>query len=234
MRKWSVMVAAVVMALLLSGCAAAAVGMVAAHRVAPGWGAPYQIGAAPGMVPRPTPTLTTAQAEPTPTQAQTSPPATTTPEATPPSTPQLDSYSVVDDLAGVLTPAQKADIEAAFAETAARTGVHLFIVYVDSFDGRSGVEAADQFAMDKYLTEEDVLLAVAIEDQQYGVSYPMVFEVSDGTAWELAMGELEVAFVALLSQAANAPQGEADWSAAAIAAAYALVDALGSQPAQTT
>lgn len=239
MRKWLIAGTAAVLAFLLSGCAAVALGLAASRPMVPKLFDPVVVGAAPGV--RPTP-QTTAPLAPAPVTTPATPEATTanpeattaSPNATAPSRPQLEPYTVVDDLAGVLTPAQKAEIEAAFADTAMRTGIHLFIVYVDSFDGLDGVGAANQFAMDKYLTEEDVLLAVAIQDQMYGVSYVAIPGVTEGTAWELAMDDLEIAFVGSLSQAAAAPSAQADWSEAAIAAANALTEALGSGPSQTT
>jgi hypothetical protein len=76
----------------------------------------------------------------------------------------------VTDRAGVLDPAQTAQVRQAIDRLAAERGYDLFVVLVDSFDGLDGQEWADDAANRSQLGVQDVLLAVAVGDRAYGLS----------------------------------------------------------------
>ncbi|GAB2467773.1 TPM domain-containing protein [Xylanimonas ulmi] len=114
------------------------------------------------------------------------------------------------------------DVQAALDRVADATTYRLFVVYVDSFDGQDGRGWANQTANAAHLGLNDVLLAVATEERSFGLS------VDNNTSLTTQDQEaIENAAVDKLRAAANAPDGEGDWAAAAIAAADALVDVAG-------
>lgn len=97
----------------------------------------------------------------------------------------------VTDRAGVLAPAEAAEIQAAIDRLRAENGADLFVVFVESFDGADGEEWAHQTAELSQLGEEDALLAVAVEDRAYGVSVTDGFPVDESRLDEIRTEDVE-------------------------------------------
>jgi hypothetical protein len=108
---------------------------------------------------------------------------------------------------------QEGEITDALERLAAETDVQLFVVYVDSFDGVSSGESwADATAERNGLGNNDVLMAVAVDDRNYQLSYPNDFPLSDSDT-----GQIE-------SELIEPRLSGNDWAGAAIAAADGLRD----------
>lgn len=103
------------------------------------------------------------------------------------------------------------EIANALDRLTADTDVQLFVVYVDSFDGVSpGQSWADATAERNGLGKNDVLMAVAVEDRNYQLSYPNDFELTDTETRQIESELIEPRLT------------ENDWAGAAIAAADGL------------
>ena len=112
----------------------------------------------------------------------------------------LDSVGAVSGQEGAITDSLE--------QLAAETDVQLFVVYVDSFDGvASGQSWADVTAEQNGLGNDDVLMAVAIGDRNYQLSYPSEFELSESDTRQIESELIEPRLSA------------GDWAGAAIAAA---------------
>jgi len=87
-----------------------------------------------------------------------------------PQTPPLDSLSgQVEDLGGFITD-HRADLDTAIANFDQGTGYRFYIVTVESFDGISGRDWADETAANAGLGARDILLAISPNDLDYGIS----------------------------------------------------------------
>ena len=109
---------------------------------------------------------------------------------------------IVDE-AGVL--GDESEIDAALDELQAEDGTQLFVVFVDSFDGLTRQQWMQQTEQLSGLGNADALLAVAVDDSEYGIDVP------DGAAVTLAEAEQ------LASQAVDPEFGEGDWEAGVVA-----------------
>ena len=87
--------------------------------------------------------------------------------------------------------------------------VRLWVVYVDSFDGRRAVSWAESTRHASDLDDDDALLAVATEDRSYAFLVPQAI-VSDTVSNDIRRNEIEPAL-----------RGD-DWAGAAVAAANGL------------
>ena len=106
---------------------------------------------------------------------------------------------------------QEGDITDALDRLAADADVQLFVVYVDSFDGVSpGQSWADATAERNGLGTNDVLMAVAVTDRNYQLSYPKDFQLSDTETRQIESELIEPRLM------------QDDWAGAAIAAADGL------------
>ena len=108
---------------------------------------------------------------------------------------------------------QEGEINASLEQLASETDVQLFVVYVDSFDGVSTGESwADATAARNGLGNNDVLMAVAVDDRNYQLSYPNDFPLSESETRQIESELIE-------------PRLSADdWAGAAVAAADGLRD----------
>ncbi len=98
----------------------------------------------------------------------------------------------VTDGAGVLDDADRAELETALQELQdADGGAQLFVVYLDSFDGLSGLEWASQAAELSQLGTSDALLAVAVQDRAYGVDMAQDFRLDQGEIADLTAEDVE-------------------------------------------
>ncbi|SFK90699.1 TPM domain-containing protein [Geodermatophilus ruber] len=122
----------------------------------------------------------------------------------------------VTDRAGVLGDDDVARVEDAVDRLRSEEDLQLFVVYVDSFDGSSGVDWADETAARSGLGGNDVLFAVAVEDRRYGYSADEAFPLSAAELDELIARDVEPEL------------SDDDWAGAAVALADGLGDSGGS------
>lgn len=78
------------------------------------------------------------------------------------------------------------EIRAALDELEAEHGIRMWVVFVDSFDGRRPVQWADAAAYASQLGVRDYLLAVAVEDREYGYVVDDSFVLDDASLAEVA------------------------------------------------
>lgn len=82
--------------------------------------------------------------------------------------PPHELTGLLTDRAAVLTDTDGAQVRRALDDLAQERGIRLHVVYVDSFDGLTGEQWADQTFVRSALGEGDVVLAVAVADRVYG------------------------------------------------------------------
>ncbi|HEY3438892.1 MAG TPA: TPM domain-containing protein [Actinotalea sp.] len=129
--------------------------------------------------------------------------------------PPSRAASEITDTAGVLG-GRTAEVQAALDDLAKSTRLQLFVVFVKSFDGLDPVEWANQTATLSGLGTDDLLMAVAVDDSEYGISVD-----NDLTA-------LTDAQLAAVAGDRIEPELRAGaWADAAIAAAQGYRDAAG-------
>lgn len=166
---------------------------------------------------------------PSPAVATAAQPATAAPPESASSSGSLSPLAALDaeitDRAGAL---DVSEAQAAVDELADQTPYQLFVVYVESFGGVDGREWANQTATNAGLGQHDLLLAVATQDREYGLSADTNSTISDA--------ELDG-----VESAARDRLRESDWTGAVVAAAasllpvgegplYDLADACGDTP----
>ncbi|MBC7724000.1 MAG: TPM domain-containing protein, partial [Burkholderiaceae bacterium] len=117
-------------------------------------------------------------------------------------------------LTGGANTGGEGEVQSTFNRLYNDSGVQLFVVYVDSFDGvRASSSWATATAELNRLGSNDVLLAVATVDRNYDIRYPADFRLS-----EAQTTAVEDSFLPYLSND--------DWAGAAIAAADGYREAL--------
>ncbi|MGY1644498.1 TPM domain-containing protein [Geodermatophilus sp. SYSU D00703] len=116
----------------------------------------------------------------------------------------------VVDQVGALT-GEEARVEDALDRLRAEDGTQLWVAFVDSFDGASGQQWADDAATASQLGSTDVLFAVAVDDRAYGLSVDEGFRLSDDEIDDLLATDVEPAL------------SDGDWTGAVVA----LADGLG-------
>lgn len=126
----------------------------------------------------------------------------------------------VTDSAGVLTPGDDARITEALGRLREADGTQLFVVYVRSFDGAGGQDWAAESARISQFGDDDVLLAVAVDDRAYGVSVADGSSLSDSTV-DAALTDAEDRLAV------------DDWAGAAIALSDGLGGGSGGFPTGT-
>ena len=114
----------------------------------------------------------------------------------------------VSDRVGALD-GQDQRVEDALATLRSDTGVQLWVVYVDSFDGADGRSWADGTARASGLGTDDVLLAVATGDRAYAYSVDEGFRLDQGAVQEV-------------TRDTEAELAQDDWAGAAVAGAESL------------
>jgi hypothetical protein len=112
----------------------------------------------------------------------------------------------VTDAAGALGGGRTA-VDAALAELQAGTGIQLFVVFVDSFDGRSADDWTAETARLSDLGDRDALLAVATVDRAYSYSFPDDSRLTQDEVDRVAQNDIEPALA------------RGDWSGAVVAGA---------------
>jgi len=116
----------------------------------------------------------------------------------------------VTDRSGVLGPSGQDAVVAAVQRLRAEKGWDLYVVYVDSFDGRDGAAWAEATASASQLGRNQVLFAVATVDQVYGTSFDQDFPLSESTTDSIESGAVQPRLA------------QADWAGAAVALADGL------------
>lgn len=116
------------------------------------------------------------------------------------------------DSAGVLGD-RADDVQAALDDLAEATRYQLFVTYVDSFDGLSAGDWAEQTAIASDLGVDDILLAVAVEDRAYAISVDDAIALTDDQLQAVATERVEPAL------------SDDDWAGAAIAGAQGYAEA---------
>lgn len=117
----------------------------------------------------------------------------------------------ITDPAGALTDVSA--VQGALDRLRDSTDMQLFVVYVDTFDGLSGEEWADETYDLSGMGVDDALLAVAIEDRSYGLVIDLEAPITDE--------EFD-----RISRAVESDLSDDDWDGAAITAAETLRGAL--------
>ncbi|NTU90073.1 MAG: hypothetical protein HGA54_09300, partial [Actinobacteria bacterium] len=132
------------------------------------------------------------------------------------------SSAYITDQASVLSSSDTDEAENALEKFNDDTGVQLFVVYVDSFDGIGSQDWTDETAVVNGLGLNDILLAVAIEDHQYAWSVDEDFPLTDSQLNQVAADYIEPMLQS------------GDWAGAAIAATegyQAALDGESGEPA---
>ncbi|MEU8235344.1 TPM domain-containing protein [Actinoplanes sp. NPDC048967] len=112
----------------------------------------------------------------------------------------------VTDEAGALG-SRAAAVDTALARLQSDTGMQLFVVFVESFDGTPAQTWTDETARLSDLGERDALLAVATRDRSYAYSFPDDSRFSNAELADVAGNDIEPAL------------SRGDWPGAVIAAA---------------
>ena len=116
----------------------------------------------------------------------------------------------ITDRAGVLDPAATARVTEAINQLRTDKGYDLFVVYVHSFDGAQTDEWAARTATLSQLGRTDVLLAIAVDDRAYHISYDQDFPLGQQATDDIASKDVEPRLVAN------------DWAGAAVGLADGL------------
>ncbi|WP_169736296.1 TPM domain-containing protein, partial [Promicromonospora kroppenstedtii] len=87
-----------------------------------------------------------------------------------PASPPITLTDAVTDGAGVLTDAEREDVLEAVDRLAGETDLRMFVVYIESFDGTDPVDWANASANQSGLRTDDLLLAIATTDAEFGLS----------------------------------------------------------------
>ncbi|GAA2571814.1 TPM domain-containing protein [Winogradskya consettensis] len=120
----------------------------------------------------------------------------------------------VTDATGALGSG-RGSVDSALASLQKSTGIQLFVVFVDSFDGTAAQTWTDQTAQLSDLGDRDALLAVATGDRAYAYSFPGDSRITDDELADVASQDIEPALA------------KSDWSGAVVAAASGYQDAAG-------
>ncbi|SEP24255.1 TPM domain-containing protein [Trujillonella endophytica] len=129
--------------------------------------------------------------------------------------PPVDVVGQVDDRADVLSDDEQSAVEDALEQLQVDEDIELVVVFVDSFDGLDRRTWADESATASGLDSTDVLLAVAVEDREYGYALGSDVDVTEDEVDEFAASDVEPLF------------GDGDWAGGAEQFAEGLAEANG-------
>jgi hypothetical protein len=87
-----------------------------------------------------------------------------------PASPPITLTDQVTDDAEVLSETERQDVDAALDRLADESDLRMFVVYIESFDGTEPVDWANASANQSGLGPDDLLLAVATVDHEFGLS----------------------------------------------------------------
>ncbi|PZF81127.1 TPM domain-containing protein, partial [Jiangella anatolica] len=114
---------------------------------------------------------------------------------------------MITDRAGALSGDDDQRIQAAFDRLTDESGLQMFVVYVDSFDGADGQTWANDTATASGLGTDDILLAVAVEDRSFGISVTDELDLTDDQLDDVRQDDIRPRL------------SDEDWAGAAIAGA---------------
>ncbi|MGW2094474.1 TPM domain-containing protein [Promicromonospora sukumoe] len=97
-----------------------------------------------------------------------------------PASPALTLTDPVTDGASALNDAERQDVLAAIGRLADESDLRMFVVYIESFDGIDPVDWANASANQSGLGAEDLLLAIATADHEFGLSADANVVLTDG------------------------------------------------------
>lgn len=97
-----------------------------------------------------------------------------------PASPPITLTDPVTDGAGALTDTERQDVLAAVERLAAESDLRMFVVYIESFDGTDPVDWANASANQSGLGTDDLLLAIATVDHEFGLSADTNVPLTDG------------------------------------------------------
>lgn len=126
---------------------------------------------------------------------------------------RLDSQ-ITDD-AGVLGSEEISEIEARFDEISAETGQVVFVVFTDDFSGAGSDDYAVEVAEASGLGVNNPLLAVAVEEQSWGVSADDAAEITEDELDAMATADVVPHL------------GQGEWAEAAVAFGDGVEDLAG-------
>ncbi|MGY1746087.1 TPM domain-containing protein [Blastococcus sp. SYSU D00695] len=129
--------------------------------------------------------------------------------------PPVDVVGQVDDRAGVLSDSGEADVQEAVDRLETDEGVELRVVFVDTWDGLTRQQWADQTAARSGLDDTDVLFAVAVDEREFGYALGDSVDVTVDEVEDFAASDVKPEF------------RDGDWAAGAVAFADGLRDAVG-------
>ena len=142
--------------------------------------------------------------------------------------PLSDIDGEITDRAGALDAAGRAEVMESLDRLVADSNYQLFVVFVESFSGMDGRDWANTMATNARLGVNNLLLAVATQERAYG------FAVQDDSSLSNSqIADMQNAAREALRAAANAPVGEANWGAAAVAVVNAYLGPAGSSGGDT-
>jgi hypothetical protein len=87
-----------------------------------------------------------------------------------PASPPITLTDPVTDGAGALSDAERRDVRAAIDRLADESDLRMFVVYIESFDDTDPVDWANASANQSGLGTDDLLLAIATVDHEFGLS----------------------------------------------------------------
>ncbi len=127
--------------------------------------------------------------------------------------PPPDLVSQINDVNGELAEGED-ELRSALAELDTEDGIELYVVSVDTTDGQDIVDWGDDAAIDAFLGDDQPVLVLATEDDDYAFSV--------GQRFELDESELD-----RVGDAIEAPFSQGDYAGAAIAATRAMQEEAG-------
>jgi hypothetical protein len=89
-----------------------------------------------------------------------------------PASPPITLTDPVTDGASALSDPERQDVQAALDRLAHESDLRMFVVYIESFDGTEPVDWANASSNQSGLGTEDLLLAIATADHEFGLSAP--------------------------------------------------------------
>jgi hypothetical protein len=119
-----------------------------------------------------------------------------------PASPPITLTDPVTDGTGALSDAERQEVQAAIDRLADESDLRMFVVYIESFDGIDPVDWANASANLSGFGTDDLLLAIATADQQFGLSAD-----TDVALTDTQLGEIDSTVAAAVE--------EEQWAAAA-------------------
>nr|WP_246401286.1 TPM domain-containing protein [Jiangella mangrovi] len=114
---------------------------------------------------------------------------------------------MITDRAGALSGADESRIQDSFDRLTDESGLQMFVVYVDSFDGVDGQDWANETASISGLGTDDILLAVALRDRSFAISVDDGLNLTDEQLDDVRQNDIRPEL------------SDEDWAGAAIAGA---------------